>query len=424
MSPTPRPGRRFGAYRRCFGPVGAAVLAAALALALVGCGEKPEPAAPVTDTREQPAASRDHGREIRELLNRRARALAAGDVAGFADTATGVQKTRDRRDARRARGLGLRSVEYTVANADVTERRARLPLRVVYRVRGLSGSYTAARTAVAVRTREGWRIASMRGSRQRAPWEVARFARRTTKHFVVLTPAGDDGELLPALEDAYARMREVLTQGSLERRYLVQVAADGEQARALTASIRGLATLSAITDSEVREDGPARRVEEVVSQRLLVVRSNLRDVTPESRRTVLSHELTHAALAGSTSGRTPAWLAEGLALYVSADRRDAEAAALISSGTAPTLGAFAAPDAIARIGGDAQSAAYAYSSAATHFIAERFGRRRLLDLYDAFNDEDLVGNGGEPELVDAAVRQELGVSARRLERELRASLGG
>ena len=101
---------------------------------------------------------------------------------------------------------------------------------------------------------------------------------------------------------------------------------------------------------------------------------------------MVTHELTHAALTGSTSGRTPAWLSEGVALYVSRDRRAAPPGA--------DLAALSHPDAIGRLTGDAQATAYDASSAAAYAIADRFGTDRLLELYEAFNDPDLRGRPG------------------------------
>ena len=59
-----------------------------------------------------------------------------------------------------------------------------------------------------------------------------------------------------------------------------------------------------------------------------------------------------------------------------------------------TLAGLSRPDAIARLDGDAQEAAYAYASAAAFYIVARYGRKRYLELYDAFNDEDLPGRAG------------------------------
>ena len=178
----------------------------------------------------------------------------------------------------------------------------------------------------------------------------------------------------------------------------------------------------------MREAGPAQRVTEVASQRLLVVWPPFSTLDAEGRMRVVTHELTHAGLAGVTSGRTPAWLLEGMALYVSDDRRAGEAAEHVARlrRSQPSARrarhasrASRAPTRSRACSGDPQAAAYAYASAAAFYIAGRFGRKRYLELYDAFNDEELTGRAGT-ELTDRAVRRTLGVSLSRLDRDLRA----
>jgi hypothetical protein len=165
-------------------------------------------------------------------------------------------------------------------------------------------------------------------------------------------------------------------------------------------------------------------VTEVPSQRLVVVWPPFSTLDAEGRMRVVTHELTHAGLAGVTSGRTPAWLLEGMALYVSEDRRVGEAAELIADATSPaarralTLIGLSKPDAIARLHGDAQEAAYAYASAAAFYVVGRFGRKRYLELYDDFNHETLTGRPGA-EVTRRAVRRTLGLSLTQLERDLR-----
>lgn len=375
--------------------------------------------------RDRPAADRPPSDDVlvSQLVRRRVR--AAADPRALAATSTGAQRARDRRTGRRAARLGITRLEGEVADLEVRGRTARAVVRFRYGVKGIAGRFTTAQVLRATRTSRGWRIRSVAGTRGRPPWEVADLRRSRSEHFVVWSPAEIDpraGGLLTALEAGYARMREVLRSGRLRRRYLVVVAGDARQARALTAQIRGIESLAAITDSEVRQDGPAEQVVEVASQRLLVVWPNFRDVDAAGKATVVTHELTHAAVAGATSGRTPAWLVEGLALYVSDDRRVAEAAQRVTAGTgdrrALSLTGLTAPGAIGRLGGGGQSDAYAYSSSAAFYIADRFGQDRLLSLYDAYNDESLRGSGAR--LTDRAVRRELGRPLRRLERELRA----
>jgi hypothetical protein len=352
-------------------------------------------------------------------MERRAEALGAGRVRAYAATATGAQRERDRAAARNARGLGLRGVALVVDSADVAGRRATLRVRSVYGVRGVGGRFGSARRVVAVRTAGGWRVRRESSRRERHPWEVGPVQERRSRHFVVLAPAGlEPAALMDALEGGYARMGDVLLRPRLRRRYLVVVAGGAQAARALTERISGVGSLAALSDAEVREDGDARRVSEVVSQRLVVVWPPFSTLGAEGRQRVVTHELTHAALAGTTSGRTPAWLVEGVALWVSEDRRIDHAAQLRVQGDLPSLRELSAPDAIARLSGDRQSAAYASASAAAFYLVERYGRRRFLRLLSTFNDEDLPGRPGA-EVTRGAVRRVLGISLPRLERDLR-----
>jgi hypothetical protein len=364
---------------------------------------------------------------LQRLLRRRSLALQAGRPAAYAATATGPQRRRDRRAARNARPIRLRDVVLAVDSADISGRHATLQVRSLYGVRGIAGRFTSARRLIAVRTSHGWRVRSDTSRRERQPWEVGPVAERRSQHFVVLAPRGLDlgaAGLTEALESGYARMGDVLRRPKLRPRYLVVVANGASAARALTERISGVGGLAAISDSEVHEAGPARRVTDVPSQRLLVVWPAFSALGAGDRMRVVTHELTHAALAGVTSGRTPSWLLEGVALYVSQDRRAAEAAELVGNATAPavrralTLAGLSRPDAIARLHGDAQEAAYAYASAAAFYIVGHYGRQRYLKLYDSFNDETIPGRGGV-DVTDRAIRRTLGVSLSSLERDLR-----
>ena len=408
--------------RRVVAPL--AVLAAAAALG--GCLHAPAP--PDASSREELPTRRppSDGERIEALLERRARALRDGNPRAYAATAAGAQRRRDRVAARRARGLGLRRVALVLTGSQLDGARATVQIRLRYAVRGVSGMYGSRRTLRLRRTQRGWRVVRDGARRQRPPWEVGEFDRTTTRHFVVWAPErralGPRG-LIWALEEGYARMRGLLANGRLRRRYLVVVAADPAQALRLTARIRGLESLTALTDTEIRVQGPAQRVASVESQRLLVVWSSFAELGMDDQRTVVAHELTHAVLAPATSGRTPGWVTEGVALYVSGDDRTPEAASRLAGGDAGAalrLAALSRPDAVGRLEGEEQAAAYAYSSAAAHYIVDRHGRDRLLRLYDAYNRVRLEGDAGDARLTDAALRAALGVGLERFERDLRA----
>ena len=401
--------------------VGIAPTMAAVVL-LAGCSgaDKADPPAGAPVTRENGSSG---VQQVRELLAVRAAALQRGDAGAYAATATGPQKRLDRAHAGRIEGLGVRGVRLRAVGGRVRTDQARVQVALEYRIRGVRGTF-GSRRRMDLRRRGGrWLVTRVRG-RERPPWEAGRFVLLRSEHFVVLAPPGvPEAPLAEALEAGYTETGDVLIRPALARRYLVVVAADAGQARALTELIRGVGSLAAIADAEVREEGDAQRVSEVVSQRLLVVWPQFEQADYAGRLRVVTHELTHAALAGVTSGRTPSWLLEGTALFVSGDRRVGEAAQLISGGgpravrRALTLSGLSDPDAIARLDGEGQSAAYAYSSAAAFYIADRFGEKRLLALYTAFNDDRVKGEGGV-QATDAAVRRVLDRPLARLERDL------
>jgi hypothetical protein len=302
----------------------------------------------------------------------------------------------------RLRALRVRDVQSEPQRVELSGRTAKARVIVRYRIAGVSGMFQSVRRVALARRHGRWRVIAELGHRGLPPWQVADFDEARTPHFVMLAPRGMDvGDLGEVLEEGYAAMRDRLTSGRLRRRYLVIDAADPAQARALTTQIRGLDGLAAVADAAVDEAGPAQAVSRVVSLRVLVVASAFAALDAEGRRRTIAHELTHAALAGSTSGRTPSWLVEGTAMYVSGDRRPAPAD--------PHLDRLSKPGAIGRLSGGAQADAYRAASAAAYTIVERFGADTLLDLYDAFNDSSLRGEPG-PQLVNRALRRELGIS--------------
>ena len=375
---------------------------ALLALAVAGCGghahrhPTPTPAAHGA-SRPSPAA------QLQALLNRRARALQAGDPSALAATSVGAQRAWDRRAARRAHALRLRAVSIVALSAG--------RVRLTYGLAGTAGTFTATRAVRAVRRAGGLRIAAERpaGARDRLPWDIATFQRHQTRHFVILASAGVRATgLAAALAIGRRQVTTALPGVQVPDRLAVFVAASAGQARLLTRAIRGVESLAAIAEAIVRVRGPAQRVFQVAGQRLIVIWPDYARLDATDRQRVVTHELTHAATARRTSGRTPAWLVEGIALYASGDERADEAGELLSGRRlagvdaagrraavqAATLTALAKPDAIARRTGVPQAAAYAYASAAAFAIANRFGRAGLLRLYDEFSDPALPGRPG------------------------------
>jgi hypothetical protein len=385
-----------------------AAAALAVLVMVAGCGGGGHSATPTRSPgaqgRATPQPPSDEER-IADVLRDRADALEAGNRHAYLATSTRARRRRDGIAIARAKQLQLRDVELDPGSIAVNGRRAMTTVEERFGMARVRGEFETRRRVVLVKRGGGWRVAAVKGRRGLPPWDVADYRERWTRHFVVLEPGAMRlDSLLGALESGYAAMHTRLEQ-HLRRRYLVVVAADADQARALTAQIRGLEGLAAISDATIREHGAAEAVSSVVSLRLLVVYSAYAGLTAEGRRRTIAHELTHAALAGSTSGRTPAWLVEGVAMYVSGDRRPAP--------PNPNLAALSQPGAIAKLSGTAQARAYATSSAAAFAIVDRWGGAKLLKLYDEFNDTSLRGKPG-PQLVNRALKRELGIGLSEL----------
>ena len=128
---------------------------------------------------------------------------------------------------------------------------------------------------------------------------------------------------------------------------------------------------------------------------MIVIDSRWSALPPRERQVTLVHEMTHTALDPDTSGRTPPWLVEGVAMYVSGDDRTAEARrARPARARATKLARAREPNSIFRLNGREQGAAYAAGSAAAHAIVARHGTQGLFGLYDAFNDAAIRGRPG------------------------------
>ena len=373
---------------------------------------------------ERAEAAERRGAARRAARAPRPRAAGRAAPARYAATATGAQR-RARPRARPATPPACRcgASRSSRARSTSTGDRAVLRVRSGYGDRGHPRALRGrARPCARGAPARGWRIASST-SRRAAPSVGDRPLRRAphaaTSRSSRRPRSARDG-LDDALEDGYARMRDVLVTGVLRRRYLVVVAGDAAQARRMTTGIRGVATLAAISDSAVREEGPADRVVQVVlaaAARRLAARS--RRSTPTGAR-ARRHARAHPRRArrATRRGARPAGCVEGdraLRLRRPPRRRGGPLVAGDAgrvSRRALTLTGLSAPGAIGRLGGEGQSAAYAYSSAAAFYIAERFGRKRFLRLYDAFNDPALTEPEGA-ELTAAAVRRALGIGAAR-----------
>jgi hypothetical protein len=386
------------------------------ALAAAGCGGGGgDPAPTPTPGARDSRPPRDDAGEITALLRERAARLERGTSA--AATSTGAQRVRDRRTARRASALDLERVRLVADELQTAGDRASAEVTLSYRIRGMARAFRTPRRVTARRTETGWRITGDRPQREPLPWEVARFEPRRSAHVVLLAPPrmADAAQLHAGLERAYREIRRDLPSRDLPAGVLAIAAADRRQAQRLTGRVaRGVVAIANVAV----EWGPppAERVERVLAQRLIVIAGLWRTQDDAARHSTLVHEMTHTALDPDTSARTPAWLVEGVAMYVSDDDRSAEARARAAGLLAPStrLRELCRPDAIFRLGAREQGAAYAVSSAAAEAIVARHGNEGLFRLYDAFNDPRIPGRPGA-RTTDRVLRRTLGMTLSELD---------
>jgi hypothetical protein len=398
------------------------LLAGLMTLAVAGCGgggsSAPKAASPPApgETKSSAAAERpDDAGDINALLRERATTLELGRARAFASTATGAQRVRDRRAARRAKRLSLERVRFVADELQTSGDRAKISVTLSYRVRGMSRPFRTPRRVEARKTADGWRVTADKPRREPLPWEVASFRVVRTPHVVLLAPDGlDASPLRSGLEDAYREIRRNLPSRDLPRSVLVIAARDAEQAEQLVGRVvKGVVAIANVSV----EWGPlpALEVERVLAQRLIVVVSRWRTQDPVGRQGTLVHEMTHTALDPDTSARTPPWLIEGVAMYVANDDRTAEARAR-AAGAGPTtkLSAISRPNSIFQLNSRDQGAAYAAASAAAEAIAARRGNKGLFELYDAFNDSAIPGRPGA-RTTDRVMRRTIGMSLAELD---------
>lgn len=175
-------------------------------------------------------------------------------------------------------------------------------------------------------------------------------------------------------------------------------------------SAKGLEQIAAVTTG-YSASGPTRGDRVVINPRAW------RSLEPLGRRVVMSHEVTHLATRAVTYSSVPIWMSEGFADYVAYDAVDLPVPViaehvldLVRAGKGPT-----------QLPGDTDfdathgdvAPAYESSWLAARLIADRYGERKLVQLYVSLADRD---NGP----ADGDIRAVLGISEKKLIKDWRA----
>ena len=268
-------------------------------------------------------------------------------------------------------------------------------LRLAYRYRGFDTADVVRTTYLKVGPSSGL-ITGDGGDRRDEPeiWADPD-ARAVQGRHALVVGSGPLGQVAGQLDRSVPAVGAVV--GAWAGRAVALLPGDADRAGELAGGqpLDGIAALATVTRGADGSRG---------SPRILVSPETWPRLNPLGRRVVLTHELTHVAMASPGDDRTPLWLVEGFADHV----------AYLDAGTPPRSAArelaaeVRAGEVPERLPGRADfatgaprlSQAYQEAWLACRMIAERYGGARLLRLYRAA--------GEKPER--DALREVLGVS--------------
>ncbi|SDX31771.1 hypothetical protein SAMN05216215_1009219 [Saccharopolyspora shandongensis] len=405
-----------------------AVVAAGAVLAGVSAIPLPSPELPRTaSVRAGFAVPATPDAAVRDLLERRAAAVRAGDEAAFATTVD-PQSPPDfqRRQHELFRNLTtIPATEWTYELDGTAGDRPPVPAadetwapRVVlrYALTDVDGSPTRRALGYVFARRGGsWYLADDAGA-WRGPWDFGLcHVRRTATGMVIGHDPQPVARVSRLLDAAVADVTAVWGP-DWPRRVGVLVPASQEELRSLVGPEFAVDGIAAVAVAD-RVDTDARRAE---GQRVVLNPKAADRLSDQALRVVLRHEITHVAARVDTAADAPMWMLEGFADYVG----------YRNSGVAPK---DIAPDLIRKIheagpparlpddrefhqAGRRLDLAYQQSWSVVSHLADRLGERRLVDLYRR------VAATGSPAEVDRALREATGLSKAQLVADWRAGL--
>ena len=223
---------------------------------------------------------------------------------------------------------------------------------------------------------------------------------------LVLGHPGSEARMRTVLQVAEAAIPDIAqVWRDWERRAVILVPKTESELSQLVEEPGDLSGIAAFTSSDLSRGGaPA-------GKRIVINPTAFGALTPSGQRIVLRHELTHVATREATTVGTPPWLAEGFADYVAyrhsgipPHRAARELARDVRSGRIPDQ----LPDAADfRAGSPRLAQAYQESWLACRMIVERAGEAALVRLYQRLSR----ANGDPWATFDVALRDELGLTA-------------
>lgn len=225
---------------------------------------------------------------------------------------------------------------------------------------------------------EGWRIASTSDLEPLGfysayeLWDAAPVVVRTSPRFMLLTHADVQSladDVLRDAEAAYAEARKAWPAPTDERFAIIMPSTTEELRNVLRATI-DLSKFVAFVGAGVIREGGWR----FGAGRMFVHLSHFRRYGPNSRRSILTHELIHAVSRPAAGPFIPVWVEEGMAEALSGGDPSRAGDAIV---TFPTDDLFVAGS----VGEIVQN--YARAQVAIQTLIDRVGRPGLLRFYRA-----------------------------------------
>lgn len=277
-------------------------------------------ATPTTDPNE----ARRQG--VVDLIARRARAVSTGDkqawLATLSDPSSPFAARQaavfDRMHLLPITDYGQRGVE--VAPALSAARAAAVgpdawvsTVHLTYRLAGYDRApRDFAASFTVVRTPAGWRLADdADGGTEPQPWDIPAMAVARSATTLVIGNAATAllNDYLTMADAAHARIAGVWGN-ALPGVVIAPATVDDLTAQLQRPDGSGLDQVAAITDGPIMTGTPA------ASDRVYINPQAFARLTRDGRRVVLTHELTHVTVRGTTTRPVPIWLSEGFADYV------------------------------------------------------------------------------------------------------------
>lgn len=395
------------------GVIGAARFRALLVVAVVATflTGLAQAVVPVGSTTPSSSASSgvDDGRvaAVRDLLDRRARALRTRDEPAFLATLDPAadQDFRDRQAAlfHNLAAVPLAQWDYQVdptRTRPTADERWAPGVRLDYRLTGVDAEPSGKPMAYLFARRDGrWLLNSDTavGNTWRGPWDFGPcHVLSSSGGFVLSHPGGEAlaARVLAELDSAVGVVTEVWGT-AWPRKVAVLIPGGAEEMRELVGEGFAVDSIAGVAVAD-RVDAAAHTAQ---GQRVVLNPAGATALSPLSLRVLLRHEITHVAARGETVDGAPLWLLEGFADYVG--YRGSEVPA---EKAAPALAARmreAVPDALpadAEFRGAGMELAYQEAWSLNRYLAGRLGEQGLVALY-----RELAGKSD----VDAVLREVL-----------------